>query len=116
MWMLSACGTCLGAIVFGQRTLLILATRELVPTSAGGKADAIVNVLGEFGGVLAGYPLIALVESAGWNADTSTLTMCALLLVAFNARLLATELKTHRQKPQQQQQQQQHEQQHLKSD
>ena len=80
-WALSAVGALCGACVFGQRTLMTLCTREQVPPDAGGKADAIVNLLAELGGVIAGLPLIRLVNHLGWSVYVPALRFAALVMV-----------------------------------
>ena len=87
-WILSVSGLVAGSCVNGQRSLLILSTREQVPTSAGGKADAIVNALAELGGVLAGYPLIRFIQYASWDAFATGGAAVSLVLLALNLVLV----------------------------
>eukprot|EP00937_MAST-01D_sp_MAST-1D-sp2_P000762 g762.t1 len=91
MWALAACGAVCGACVFGQRTLIILCTRAQVPPNAGGKADAIVNLLAELGGVLAGLPLIRLINRFSWHTYTPALNCAALTMVVCGLLLYGKE-------------------------
>ena len=88
-WALAAVGALCGACVFAQRTLVTLCTREQVPPSSGGRADAIVNLLAELGGVLAGLPLIRLVGAFGWGAYVPALNCAALAMLAIGLVLHA---------------------------
>jgi len=54
-----------GFACFGNRVLYMLAIRQAVPIKWGGRAEAINFLFAEFGGVLAGWPLITLLESYG---------------------------------------------------
>jgi sugar phosphate permease len=93
-WRLRAAGLLGGTCVFGARTLLVLSTREQVPLGAGGKADAIVNLLGEVGGVLAGLPMIRAIERAGsWTMFGHMLAAAALALLLLCAPLFAAEAR-----------------------
>jgi len=51
--------------LYGSIVLLMLSVRQLAPSTAAGKADALASVLSEGGAVLAGWPLIALSEGLG---------------------------------------------------
>mmetsp|Transcript_64328 Transcript_64328/g.119575 ORF Transcript_64328/g.119575 Transcript_64328/m.119575 type:complete len:475 (+) Transcript_64328:77-1501(+) len=66
----SLCGLALlsgvaGFACFGNRVLYMLAIRQAVPAKWGGRAEAINFLFAELGGVLAGWPLITLLESFG---------------------------------------------------
>lgn len=79
----------IGTGVFGQRVLVNLFTRMQVPQNECGKADAIVNGLGELGGVMAGLPFIQIVHwYESWQAYTAILVAMASYLVASNVFLL----------------------------
>eukprot|EP00419_Tripos_fusus_P020401 CAMPEP_0172757072 /NCGR_PEP_ID=MMETSP1074-20121228/163037_1 /TAXON_ID=2916 /ORGANISM="Ceratium fusus, Strain PA161109" /LENGTH=399 /DNA_ID=CAMNT_0013590441 /DNA_START=90 /DNA_END=1286 /DNA_ORIENTATION=- len=54
-----------GFFTYGTRVLLILAIRQAVPVVWGGRAEAVNFFFMEFGGVLGGWPLIALLERSG---------------------------------------------------
>ena len=94
---LAAVGALCGACVFGQRTLMTLCTREQVPPAAGGRADAIVNLLAELGGVLAGLPLIRLVGVFGWGAFVPALN-CAALAMLVTGLVLHAKLRRRKRK------------------
>ena len=96
-WALAVVGALCGGCVFGQRTLITLCTRELVPASSGGRADAVVNLLAELGGVLAGLPLIRLIGLLGWGAFVPTLNCAALAMLAMGL-LLHAKLKRRKRK------------------
>mmetsp|Transcript_51905 Transcript_51905/g.121445 ORF Transcript_51905/g.121445 Transcript_51905/m.121445 type:complete len:475 (-) Transcript_51905:47-1471(-) len=54
-----------GFTCFGNRVLYMLAIRQAVPAKWGGRAEAINFLFAELGGVIAGWPLITLLESFG---------------------------------------------------
>ena len=84
-------GVASGFCVFGQRGLLTLASRGAVPAKDGGKADAIANALAELGGVLAGAPLIYLIQASDWTMFTRTLLMAAVVMCVGCVVLLVVE-------------------------
>ena len=84
---LAGVGALCGACVFGLKTLVTLCTRERVPPDQGGRADAIVNLLAELGGVTAGLPLIRLVRRLSWDAYVPALQCGALVIVGAGLRL-----------------------------
>ena len=86
-------GVVSGFCVFGQRGLLTLASRGAVPAKDGGKADAIANALAELGGVLAGAPLIYLIQASDWTMFTRTLLMAAVVMCAGCVVLLVVETR-----------------------
>ena len=78
-----------GAAAYGARVLNVLTTRAEVDARSCGKADAVTNALAECGGAVAGLPLIALVQRAGWAAYPRTLAAAAAALVAAHVALAA---------------------------
>lgn len=84
-----------GVTIYSTRIFLTLSTRIFFNTRECGKADAITNCLGEFGGAIAGVPLIQLVHQFGsWYAFTVALTAGAIVLCALQAALVSCE-KSH---------------------
>ena len=74
---------------FPAQVLNVLTTRAEVDARSCGKADAVTNALAECGGAVAGLPLIALVQRAGWAAYPRTLAAAAAALVAAHVALAA---------------------------
>jgi sugar phosphate permease len=62
---LAGLGFSAGCACFGNRVLLMLAIRQAVPLKWGGRAEALNFLFAEFGGVLAGWPLITMLERLG---------------------------------------------------
>ncbi|CAK0904147.1 unnamed protein product [Prorocentrum cordatum] len=62
---LAGLGLFAGCACFGNRVLLMLAIRQAVPPKWGGRAEALNFLFAEFGGVLAGWPLITMLERLG---------------------------------------------------
>jgi len=77
-----------GGAVYGQRVLMVMLCRASVPRSVGGKADALMSVLAESGGVMAGFPMIKLVTLLeDWGVYTTTLSVLAALMLMMNMLL-----------------------------
>lgn len=88
-----------GAALYSARLLLTLSTRKFFQPKDHGKADAITNCLGEFGGALAGIPLVKLIDyfdkrnSTPNSAYWSVLVVSAFLLSILHIPLALRERK-----------------------
>ena len=57
-----------GFFAFGPHMLIGLTAREVAPAGVGATANGFAKMIGQVGGMIAGYPLSLLMKSYGWEA------------------------------------------------
>lgn len=80
----------MGAAVYSQRVLSTLAARAHAPVHVAGRVDAVVSVMAELGGAMAGYPLVSVITSLGsWDYFSLCLLCVSIIIIPLNASLWA---------------------------